>query len=433
VRLRIVDVDSAIKREKADPGSVPVMAEYINEAASRKGGSIAYALWLGEQLSQQNPDRSFVAYTDADISTDLLQTGLLVEKMLDGADVTIASTELSDSVMEGKTAGRKVQSIGMNTFSNGLLDFSTQIAAIYHLGNGVLNILGRKAIAPKWGGRITDTQRGFKMFTPKTLRKMMETFTQYPQEMAIDTSLLVQLNNIGARIDEAGIAWKPLEEDSTTRPADGVNMLYRLFTQRIAYVLPRLSFGKRLAATWVVLLAGAYLKFALRAFEPASHPFKGKAINRFKAEMVAMEAKATGKSVTEITAEMNAYYSRAAIGDATAEAYVEEFKQKEMERVSQAEPENAEAIIANLNKVKVKAYGVNGMVNSIILTNLSLFGGRTQEVKVALTTKNILKEMGLLKLVMSMFLGGVAAFGVLSIVLAGVTPAAIITIITAVR
>jgi hypothetical protein len=92
--FRVMDVQAAIRAEAARPGRVPVLAEYAGESRSRKGGSIQYLLWVGERLSRGEAGRrGYVAYTDADISTDLMQTGLLVAEIRDGASAAIGSSE----------------------------------------------------------------------------------------------------------------------------------------------------------------------------------------------------------------------------------------------------------------------------------------------------------------------------------------------------
>lgn len=124
--FRVVNVEAAVQREIANPGSVPVMAEYANETRSRKGGSIQYLLWMGEQLSHEQSDRrSYVAYTDADISTDMMQTGLLIHGIREGASAAIGTSEASTSVLASKSLGRKLKSLVYNILVNGLLQLSS--------------------------------------------------------------------------------------------------------------------------------------------------------------------------------------------------------------------------------------------------------------------------------------------------------------------
>ena len=236
--FKVVRVEDAIARERTSPGQVPVMQEYLHETRSRKGGSIQYVLWMGEQLSDLEPDRrAYVAYTDADISTDLMQTGLLVAPIRENGNavMTVGSTESSGAVVAAKSFGRVIKSLVFNVSANLLLFL--------------------KAI-----DRVKDTQRGFKMFSPELLKAMHANFTQYPQEMAIDTALLAQAVALGAKVHEVPMAWMASEAESTVRPQDNSDMLYRVMLQRRQYVAPHQNTLQRLMGFPVVLFTGLMLK-----------------------------------------------------------------------------------------------------------------------------------------------------------------------------
>ncbi|MEW6517769.1 MAG: hypothetical protein AB1439_12800, partial [candidate division FCPU426 bacterium] len=344
LRFKVVRVQDAIRREAAQPGSAPVLAEYANESLSRKGGSIQYMLWMGEQLAAETPGRkSYVSYTDADISTDLMQIGLLVDPIRRGAHAAVGTSEASDSVVASKSTGRKIKSLVYNLLANGLLRLSRSTIPIV--------------------GRITDTQRGFKMFTPDVLRRMQSTFKQHPQQMAIDTALLTQLKLLGETIVEAPIAWLASEAESTVRPQDNSEMLFRVFRQRRDYILgyPGATRDGLLRGLvdriWVGL--GGLLLRALVAMINADREVHGAAIDAFKETVTKLEAVATGKSEAQVAEEMAAFYKREGIRMDTVDQYMEDFQAKEPLRLAESDPAAAEALGAQIAALPLKRFAVS--------------------------------------------------------------------------
>ncbi len=145
----------------------------------------------------------YIGYTDADISTNLGQLGLLLCPMLEHrAEVVIASRRLPDSWVFGRDP------------------FRTQQSQIY-------NLLAQLFL----GISFTDTQAGFKLFSARAAKELVQhAFTD--DSMAFDSELLAFLESHGFAISEVPIVWSesPLESQSTSL-VTAFNMLQGLYQQ----------------------------------------------------------------------------------------------------------------------------------------------------------------------------------------------------------
>ena len=78
---------------EAIAAGAPVTVPLKTPDDSRKGGSIALGMWTAAQTPREN---HVIVFTDADLSTHLGQTGLLMEQILAGGfDVAIGSRLIS--------------------------------------------------------------------------------------------------------------------------------------------------------------------------------------------------------------------------------------------------------------------------------------------------------------------------------------------------
>ena len=83
--------------EDAIRDGLPIAGPMTSTSDSQKGGSVLYGMWLA---AQERRDRQIVLFTDADLSVDLGQTGLLVDEIVRaGADAAIGSRREPDSVV----------------------------------------------------------------------------------------------------------------------------------------------------------------------------------------------------------------------------------------------------------------------------------------------------------------------------------------------
>ena len=150
---------------------------------SRKGGSILYGLY--ESVRGDGRDQILV-FTDAALSTNLEQVGLLAGAIHDGADMAIGSRREPDSVVV-KTGIRNTR--------------------------GKLFIYTWKQMIPVLRG-IVDTQCGFKAFRGTGVRSLVEGTLE--KGFSFDVELLVrqELRRAGS-IRKVPIAWIDSEAGST--------------------------------------------------------------------------------------------------------------------------------------------------------------------------------------------------------------------------
>ncbi len=163
---------------------LPVIRPLTHTNDSRKGGSIEYGMWVAAQKDIPN---HIVLFTDADLSTHLGQTGLLVGPITDGADAAIGSRREPESIVV-KTGTRNLR--------------------------GKLFIyLWKRVIANL--SDIVDTQAGFKAFRAEVARDIVEDMLE--KQFAFDIELLVktQLRRPGS-IAKVPIAWIDSDALSTT-------------------------------------------------------------------------------------------------------------------------------------------------------------------------------------------------------------------------
>lgn len=152
---------------------------------SRKGGSVQLGLW--EAAGNEKPDH-VVIFTDADLSTHLGQSGLLVHEILaEGYDVAIGSRRLPESVVIKQGARN----------DRGKL--------FIYLWKRMIDSLPE----------LIDTQCGFKGFTAEVLRRVLPGLVE--KKFAFDIELLIKSRTLRRDgLIQRGIAWIDSDALSTT-------------------------------------------------------------------------------------------------------------------------------------------------------------------------------------------------------------------------
>jgi len=163
----------------------PVTAPLKSPDDSRKGGSIALGMWTAAQTQREN---HVIVFTDADLSTHLGQTGLLMEQILAGGfDVAIGSRREPNSVVIKK---------GVR---------NTRGKLFIYLWKRIIDLLPD----------VVDTQCGFKGFEASVVREIAGDLLE--KKFAFDIELLIKARM--RRYDSLArvpIAWIDSEVLSTT-------------------------------------------------------------------------------------------------------------------------------------------------------------------------------------------------------------------------
>jgi hypothetical protein len=165
---------------------LPVTRPMSSPKESRKGGSIAYGMWAAAQ--QERPSSHLILFTDADLSTHLGQTGLLVDGIVNKGNLSAIGSrrEPASIVVKKGTRNRRGKLF------------------IYLWKRIITNI-----------DYIVDTQCGFKAFTAPTVRAIVDDLIE--KGFAFDIELLLKTELRRARsIENVPIGWIDSEALSTT-------------------------------------------------------------------------------------------------------------------------------------------------------------------------------------------------------------------------
>ena len=179
-KVRVLFLSDAIEANLEPASSLSSTNE------SQKGGSIVYGMW--DAVTQFGEENHIVVFTDADLSTHLGQTGLLLYPVLRKTKLSaIGSRRESDSVVI-KTGSRN---------NRGKL--------FIYLWKRLLAILSN----------IVDTQCGFKAFTAELVPEIISDMIEKKFAFDIELLLRTELSEAGS-IEKVGIAWIDSEAASTT-------------------------------------------------------------------------------------------------------------------------------------------------------------------------------------------------------------------------
>jgi len=199
--VEVLFLADAIKNKR------PIAKSLNSTTDSQKGGSIVYGMW---QSAQKPCDyKHVIVYTDADLSTHLGQTGLLLQPLL---------------------FGKKEVAIGSRRETNSIV-----------IKKGVRNTRGKlfiylwKRLLPELN-YLVDTQCGFKAFDRKTVKTIIDDLIE--SKFAIDIELLLKAELIHKNgIAKVGIAWIDSEAESTTTDIQpylpmlkSISKMYRKYT-----------------------------------------------------------------------------------------------------------------------------------------------------------------------------------------------------------
>ena len=186
---------------------LPITNNLKSTNDSQKGGSISYGMWHASQNPSEHDH--IIVYTDADLSTHLGQTGLLLQPLLsENKQVAIGSRRETNSVVIKKGL--------RNT-------------------RGKLFIYLWKRLLPELN-YLVDTQCGFKAFKRETLVKIIDNLIE--SKFAIDIELLLKAELLKQNsIAKVGIAWIDSEAESTTTDIQpylpmlkSISKMYRKYT-----------------------------------------------------------------------------------------------------------------------------------------------------------------------------------------------------------
>ncbi|NNE97556.1 MAG: hypothetical protein HKN25_00910 [Pyrinomonadaceae bacterium] len=179
-RVRVLFLNDAIESK------LPIAQNLKTIDDSQKGGAIIYGLW--EATRQKRAENQIVVYTDADLSTHLGQTGLLLEPLLSHkGSVAIGSRREPESIVvkEGSRNDR-----------------------------GKLFIYLWKRLIPNLD-EIIDTQCGFKAFDKDTASNVIEDLIE--TKFAFDIELLLKSELLKKEsIVKVPVAWIDSDLASTT-------------------------------------------------------------------------------------------------------------------------------------------------------------------------------------------------------------------------
>ena len=185
----------------------PIAAELNSTADSQKGASIEYGM---AQAVEAERTGHIVAYTDADLSTNVGQLGLLIDGILNhGMDAAIGSRRRPTSV----TVKRGQRNVRGKLFI----------------------FLWKRLLAPLRS--ITDTQCGFKAFRAEVVRDLLTDMRE--KKFAFDLELLLKIElHRPDSIVRVPIAWIDSEAASTTRKSPYLSMLNGVIAMYRRYLPP---------------------------------------------------------------------------------------------------------------------------------------------------------------------------------------------------
>jgi len=163
-----------------------VVSPMQSTSDSQKGGSIAYGMWHAAQEETNN--KHIIIFTDADLSTHLGQTGLLLQPILSNSKKAAIASRREKQSVTIKQGGRN--------------------------DRGKLFIYLWKRMIPNLN-YIIDTQCGFKAFDKDTLAEIVEDLLE--KRFAFDIELLLKTELLESHsIEKVAIAWIDSEAASTT-------------------------------------------------------------------------------------------------------------------------------------------------------------------------------------------------------------------------
>jgi len=164
---------------------LPVVSPLKDTSESMKGGSVELGMWTAARQQKTN---HVVVFTDADLSTHLGQSGLLMHSILQGGmDAAIGSRRMPSSVVIKKGSR------------------NTRGKLFIYLWKRIISSIPE----------IIDTQCGFKGFSAETVRSIVPDMLE--KKFAFDIELLIKTRLLRPHgISQEGVAWIDSDALSTT-------------------------------------------------------------------------------------------------------------------------------------------------------------------------------------------------------------------------
>ncbi len=195
-QIKVLYLNQAIKQ------NLPPIKTLTNTSESKKGGAILYGMWQAKE-DNKNRKNHVVIFTDADTSTDLRQSGLLIDKIINKNYITVIGSRRAKDSCVIKTGIRNTR--------------------------GKLFIYLWKQLLSPCLKNIADTQCPFKAFNANYIDKLVSNNIEF--QFAFDIELLLKTEIIDKkRLQKIGIAWK----DSTIASTVGGNETYLDMLKSIA-------------------------------------------------------------------------------------------------------------------------------------------------------------------------------------------------------
>ncbi len=178
--LETVSLLKRLRRSsKLDPQQVQILRLAPSVKRGPKGGAVH--LGLNAALNSIRPrGKHYIGYTDMDISANLLLTGLLIKPM-------------AETVLNGAAIGVRR---GKGSYTEGR-NWQALISSLMY--NWAIRLL----LSPI--SNIRDTQAGFKIFSPETLRAILPVARDFSFSFDSELLLLAALNK--KQIAQVPIAW----------------------------------------------------------------------------------------------------------------------------------------------------------------------------------------------------------------------------------
>lgn len=183
---KLIDKVKVLFLKDAIDQNLPITKSISSTSDSQKGGAIIYGMWYASQ--QKKGKNHIIIYTDADLSTHLGQSGLLIEPILkQKKSVAIGSRREKNSIVVKKATRND---------------------------RGKLFIYLWKRLIPNLG-EIIDTQCGYKAFKNEIIIKILDNLIENKFAFDIELLLKAELAEHDS-IAKVAIAWIDSEEASTT-------------------------------------------------------------------------------------------------------------------------------------------------------------------------------------------------------------------------
>jgi len=162
---------------------------------SKKGGAIQYGLWEAIRQSQ-NQNELIVLYTDADLSTNIGQTGLLLKQLANPKTMCATGSRYGPGGVYCTPNGAQ----GLSEYDRLRLVFRNYV---------------RAGLLPQLGPEV-DTQCGFKAFKAEALAATLEKLVDKGSSFDMELLLLITLNYDHGRrtVTQAPIVWIESNEES---------------------------------------------------------------------------------------------------------------------------------------------------------------------------------------------------------------------------